>query len=151
MCIFIWNICQQDVALATTVRVGDDCPPTHHITTVAWGCFSNRGQKKNPFGWRKAAGCIPVGDPKPRELIREMPLHYPSWRQVPAEQKAGLVTKIGVNMMMRLFRSDDKFSQMLTQFESSPEFEGSSGSGGCGDDESGGDEDDGEDEEDGDS
>ncbi|GJY72696.1 hypothetical protein Tco_0476399 [Tanacetum coccineum] len=47
--------------------------------------------------------------------------------------------------------SDDKFSQMLDQFESSPEFGGASGSGGCGDDESGGDEDGDEDEEDGDS
>ncbi|GJV20886.1 hypothetical protein Tco_1369906 [Tanacetum coccineum] len=56
-----------------------------------------------------------------------------------------------VKMMMRLFRSDDKFSQMLDQFESSPEFGGASGSGGCRDDESGGDEDGDEDEEDGDS
>ncbi|GKB15637.1 RNA-directed DNA polymerase, eukaryota [Tanacetum coccineum] len=32
-----------------------------------------------------------------------------------------------VKMMMRLFRSDDKFSQMLDQFESSPEFRGASG------------------------
>ncbi|GJS19470.1 reverse transcriptase domain-containing protein [Tanacetum coccineum] len=56
-----------------------------------------------------------------------------------------------VKMMMRLFRSDDKFSQMLDQFESSPEFGGANGSGGCGDDESGGDEDDDGDEEDGDS
>ncbi|GKD16526.1 hypothetical protein Tco_1205684, partial [Tanacetum coccineum] len=52
-----------------------------------------------------------------------------------------------VKKMMRLFRSDDKFSQMLDQYESSPEFGGASGSGGCGDDERGGDED----EEDGDS
>ncbi|GKA29601.1 hypothetical protein Tco_0715846 [Tanacetum coccineum] len=53
-------------------------------------------------------------------------------------------------MMMRLFRSDDKFSQMLNQYESSPEFGNASGSGGCGDDEPGGDEDGDEDEEDGD-
>nr|GEV11084.1 hypothetical protein [Tanacetum cinerariifolium] len=52
-----------------------------------------------------------------------------------------------VNMFMRLFRSDDKFSQMLTQLESQPEYGGGSGSGGCGDDEPGDDEDDGEDEE----
>ncbi|GJY49361.1 hypothetical protein Tco_0439317 [Tanacetum coccineum] len=61
---------------------------------------------------------------------------------------------IRVKMMMRLFRSDDKFSQMLSQFESSTEFGGASGSGRCGDDEPGGDEDgdeDDEDEEDGDS
>ncbi|GKA68345.1 hypothetical protein Tco_0768262 [Tanacetum coccineum] len=56
-----------------------------------------------------------------------------------------------VKMMMRLFRSDDKFSQMLDQFESSPEFGGASKSGGCGDDELGGDEDVDEDEEDDDS
>ncbi|GKE15457.1 hypothetical protein Tco_1423034 [Tanacetum coccineum] len=52
--------------------------------------------------------------------------------------------------MMRLFRSDDKFSQMLDQFESSPEFGGASASGGCRDYEPGGDEDGDEDEEDGD-
>ncbi|GJX83445.1 zinc finger, PHD-type containing protein [Tanacetum coccineum] len=41
-----------------------------------------------------------------------------------------------VNMFIKLFRSDDKFSQMLTQLESQPEIGGGSGSGGCGDDES---------------
>ncbi|GJV81014.1 reverse transcriptase domain-containing protein [Tanacetum coccineum] len=51
-----------------------------------------------------------------------------------------------VKMTMRLFRSDDKFSNMLDQFEPSPEFGGASGSGGCGDDEPGGDEDDDEDD-----
>ncbi|GJY64944.1 hypothetical protein Tco_0466404 [Tanacetum coccineum] len=44
--------------------------------------------------------------------------------------------------------SDDKFSQMLNQFESQPEYGGGSGSGGCGDDELGDDEDGGEDEDD---
>ncbi|GJT69679.1 hypothetical protein Tco_1028965 [Tanacetum coccineum] len=51
-----------------------------------------------------------------------------------------------VNLMMKLFRSDDKFSQMLTQYESTPEF--GSGSGGCGDDEIADDEDGGEDDSD---
>ncbi|GJW56256.1 putative reverse transcriptase domain-containing protein [Tanacetum coccineum] len=57
-----------------------------------------------------------------------------------------------VNLMMKLFRNDDKFSQMLNQYESTPEF--GSSSGGCGDDEMADDEDgdeDEEDEEDGDS
>ncbi|GKB89574.1 probable DNA helicase MCM8 [Tanacetum coccineum] len=40
-------------------------------------------------------------------------------------------------MFMKIFRSDDKFSQMLTQLESHPEYGGGSGSGGCGDDEDG--------------
>ncbi|GJW88265.1 RNA-directed DNA polymerase, eukaryota [Tanacetum coccineum] len=39
-----------------------------------------------------------------------------------------------VNMFMKIFRSDDKFSQMLTQLESHPEYGGGSGSGGCEDD-----------------
>ncbi|GKA82448.1 ARID DNA-binding domain-containing protein [Tanacetum coccineum] len=54
-----------------------------------------------------------------------------------------------VNLMMKLFNSDEKFSQMLNHYESTPEF--GSGSGGCGDDEMADDEDGGEDEEDGDS
>ncbi|GKD33106.1 ribonuclease H-like domain-containing protein, partial [Tanacetum coccineum] len=29
------------------------------------------------------------------ELIREMPLYYPSWQKVPAERKAAILTKIG--------------------------------------------------------
>nr|GEX61436.1 hypothetical protein [Tanacetum cinerariifolium] len=53
-----------------------------------------------------------------------------------------------VNLMMKLFRSDDKFSHMLNQYESSPEFGNASGSGGCGDDEMVDDEDGDEDEED---
>nr|GEY76809.1 hypothetical protein [Tanacetum cinerariifolium] len=53
-----------------------------------------------------------------------------------------------VNMFMRLFRSDEKFSQMLKQLESQPEHGSGSGSGGCGDGEPGYDEDDDEDEED---
>ncbi|GJY65590.1 hypothetical protein Tco_0467828 [Tanacetum coccineum] len=56
-----------------------------------------------------------------------------------------------VIMIMKLFRSDDKMSQMLTQLESQPKFGGGSGIGRCGDDESGNDEDDDEDEEDADS
>nr|GEX90697.1 zinc finger, CCHC-type [Tanacetum cinerariifolium] len=53
-----------------------------------------------------------------------------------------------VNLMMKLFISDDKFSQMLNQCESSPEFGNASGSGGRGDDEMA--DEDEEDEEDGD-
>nr|GFB41552.1 hypothetical protein [Tanacetum cinerariifolium] len=52
------------------------------------------------------------------------------------KKREKLLTK-QVNMFMSLFRSDDKFSQMLTQLESQPEYGGGSGSGGCGDDEPG--------------
>ncbi|GJX61803.1 hypothetical protein Tco_0294703 [Tanacetum coccineum] len=34
------------------------------------------------------------------ELVREFPLHYPSWRQVPAEQKAGIMAQIGIGSGM---------------------------------------------------
>nr|GEW06006.1 hypothetical protein [Tanacetum cinerariifolium] len=54
---------------------------------------------KTQFGWQDA---YPLGDPEPRvkadylgELVRELSLHHPSWRQVPPEQKAGVVAKIG--------------------------------------------------------
>ncbi|GJX42226.1 hypothetical protein Tco_0257216 [Tanacetum coccineum] len=30
------------------------------------------------------------------ELVRELSLHYPSWRQMPPERKAGVVAKIGI-------------------------------------------------------
>ncbi|GJT57464.1 hypothetical protein Tco_0992518, partial [Tanacetum coccineum] len=62
------------------------------------------------------------------------------------KKKNKYVTK-QVNLMMKLFRSDEKFLQMLNQYESTPEFD--SGSGGCEDDEMA--DDDEEDEEDGNS
>nr|GEW80363.1 hypothetical protein [Tanacetum cinerariifolium] len=61
-----------------------------------------------------------------------------------------LLTK-QVSKIMRLFRSDDKMSQMLTQLESQSEFGSGSMSGGCKDDESGDGEDSDEDEDDVDS
>nr|GEV89989.1 hypothetical protein [Tanacetum cinerariifolium] len=61
-----------------------------------------------------------------------------------------LLTK-QVSMIMKLFRSDDMMSQMLTLLESQHEFGSGSGSGVCEDDEPGDDEDGGEDEEDADS
>ncbi|GJW64884.1 hypothetical protein Tco_0116768 [Tanacetum coccineum] len=61
------------------------------------------------------------------------------------KKKNKYLTKL-VNLMMKLFRSDDKFSQMFNQYESTPEF--GNGNGGCGDDEMADDEDGVEDEED---
>ncbi|GJV84491.1 hypothetical protein Tco_1524389 [Tanacetum coccineum] len=159
------------------------------------------------FEWDDKKTMTPLGDHASHcsnylgELIRDMPLYYPSWQKVPTERKAAILTKIGwssssprrvtARMSRHLLldthccgaptprrvcpnteerdhghlvrrarceghlpgicRSDNKFSQMLDQFESSPEFGGPSGGGGCGDHESGGNEDDNEDEEDGDS
>ncbi|GJR16549.1 reverse transcriptase domain-containing protein [Tanacetum coccineum] len=33
-----------------------------------------------------------------KELVRELPLHYPSWHQMPSERKAGVVAKIGTSL-----------------------------------------------------
>ncbi|GKB29546.1 hypothetical protein Tco_0868947, partial [Tanacetum coccineum] len=44
-------------------------------------------------------------------------------------KKREKVLKRQVNMFMKLFRSDDKFSQMLSQLESQPQIGGGSGSG----------------------
>ncbi|GJV35423.1 hypothetical protein Tco_1407900 [Tanacetum coccineum] len=35
------------------------------------------------------------------ELVRELPLYYPSWRQMPPERKAGVVEKIGTQFDLR--------------------------------------------------
>ncbi|GJW78544.1 hypothetical protein Tco_0140226 [Tanacetum coccineum] len=48
---------------------------------------------------------------------------------VKLKKKEKVITR-QVNMFMKLFRSDDKFSQMLTQLESQPEIGGGSGSDG---------------------
>nr|GEY88854.1 hypothetical protein [Tanacetum cinerariifolium] len=61
-------------------------------------------------------------------------------------KQRGHLPSVGrVSMIMKLFRSDEKMSQMLTQLESSPEFGSASGSGGCEDDEQGDNKDDDED------
>ncbi|GJV22740.1 hypothetical protein Tco_1375435 [Tanacetum coccineum] len=57
-------------------------------------------------------------------------------------------TEDEIMAIVRGGKSDDKFSQMLTQLESQPEYGGGSGSGRCGDDEPGDDEDGDVDEED---
>ncbi|GJT22239.1 hypothetical protein Tco_0892176 [Tanacetum coccineum] len=243
---------------------GDDRPPSHTYPTVvgAWGTPSGPVSIRFEFGDRETL--MPLGEHAAHwanylgELVRELPLHYPSWRQC-RRTEGGVMSRIGmessatreypslnhtfilthtvngvflnpedkalyeemlrlqglgsntetgvpytedeimaivrggkqrghipgvgrvlpgqgtvipppppcthssdvvklkkrekvltrqVNMFMKLFRSDDKFSQMLTQLESQPEIGGGSGSGGRGDDEQGDDEDDGEDGED---
>ncbi|GKB59174.1 hypothetical protein Tco_0915360, partial [Tanacetum coccineum] len=45
-----------------------------------------------------------------RELVRELPLHYPSWREMPPEQKAGVVAKIGFDL--RPHMESDRWPQI---------------------------------------
>nr|GFB17818.1 hypothetical protein [Tanacetum cinerariifolium] len=47
-----------------------------------------------------------------RELVRELPLHYPSWRQMPPERKAGVVAKIGTQFDLRPHMEYDRWPQI---------------------------------------
>ncbi|GJY83221.1 hypothetical protein Tco_0496597 [Tanacetum coccineum] len=98
----------------------------------------------------KQRGQIPgVGRVLPRQgTVIPLPSQSTHSADIVDQKKRGIeaaVTKT-MNMFMRLFRSDDKFSQMLNQLESQPEYGGGSGSGVCEDDEPGDDEDGDEDE-----
>ncbi|GKF41560.1 hypothetical protein Tco_0124902 [Tanacetum coccineum] len=35
------------------------------------------------------------------ELVRELPLHHPSWHQVPPKQKAGVMARIGTQFDLK--------------------------------------------------
>ncbi|GJT49357.1 hypothetical protein Tco_0975514 [Tanacetum coccineum] len=48
------------------------------------------------------------------ELVRELPLHYPSWRQMPPERKAGVVAKIGTQFDLRPHMEFDRWPQIYT-------------------------------------
>nr|GFB87574.1 hypothetical protein [Tanacetum cinerariifolium] len=46
------------------------------------------------------------------ELVRELPLHYPSWRQMPPKRKAGVVAKIGTQFDLRPHMKSDRWPQI---------------------------------------
>nr|GEZ36799.1 hypothetical protein [Tanacetum cinerariifolium] len=86
---------------------GDDRPPPYELPTGCGGCLGNRGTQKPNLGGKRAgrlharqetrnlglkaitnkSGPIPI-------RFKELPLHYPSWRQMSSERKAGVVAKI---------------------------------------------------------
>ncbi|GJS31281.1 RNA-directed DNA polymerase, eukaryota [Tanacetum coccineum] len=59
------------------------------------------------FEWDDKKTMMPLGDHASHwsnylgELIREMPLYYPSWQKVPAERKAAILTKIGTQFDLK--------------------------------------------------
>ncbi|GJV79606.1 hypothetical protein Tco_1515476 [Tanacetum coccineum] len=61
---------------------GEDRSPPHHVPTGCMGCFANRAH------WSSYIG----------EVIRGVPLYYPSWLKVPKERKAALITDIGTEI-----------------------------------------------------
>ncbi|GJR13686.1 hypothetical protein Tco_0796338 [Tanacetum coccineum] len=102
---------------------GDDRPPSHHIPTGCGGCLGNRGKgtRKPNLGGRRAGRqhtrqeTQNLGEHTAHwanylgELVRELPLHYPSWRQVPAEQKAGVMARIGTQFDIRPYMESDRW------------------------------------------
>nr|GEZ42980.1 hypothetical protein [Tanacetum cinerariifolium] len=46
------------------------------------------------------------------ELVRELPLHYPSWRKMPSEQKAGIVANIRTQFDLRPHMESDRWPQI---------------------------------------
>ncbi|GJX06632.1 hypothetical protein Tco_0194564 [Tanacetum coccineum] len=46
------------------------------------------------------------------ELVRELSLHYPSWRQMPPERKAGVLAKIGTQFNFRPHMEFDRWPQI---------------------------------------
>ncbi|GKC19020.1 hypothetical protein Tco_1021170, partial [Tanacetum coccineum] len=101
---------------------GDDRPPSHQIPTSCGGCLGNRGKgtRKPNLGGRRAGidTLMPLGEPAAHwanylgELVWELPLHYPSWRQVPAEQKAGIMAWIGTQFNLRPYIKSDRWPQI---------------------------------------
>nr|GEY41407.1 reverse transcriptase domain-containing protein [Tanacetum cinerariifolium] len=100
---------------------GDDCPPSHQGTQKPnldgrkeGGLHTrqeirNLGSKKITnlhgliplrFEWNDRETLMPLGDHATHwanylgELIRELPIHYPSWRQVPTKRKTEVLAKI---------------------------------------------------------
>nr|GFD39456.1 hypothetical protein [Tanacetum cinerariifolium] len=74
---------------------GDDRPPPYQVPTGCGGCLGNR-DKSGPvlirFEVDDRETLMPLGDHAAPwanylgELVRELPLHYPSWRQMPPER-----------------------------------------------------------------
>nr|GEW54478.1 hypothetical protein [Tanacetum cinerariifolium] len=92
---------------------GGDDRPLHTIYPPVVGVASltkTKAPENTIWVEGKRAGCIPARRPRTsdhafhwsnylRELIREMPLYYPSWQKVLAEWKAAIVTNIGEEML----------------------------------------------------
>nr|GEV08097.1 hypothetical protein [Tanacetum cinerariifolium] len=104
---------------------GDDRPPPYQVPTDCGGYLGNRGKgtRKPNLGGRSAGrlhtrqetrnlGLKAIMDKSGPVLIRELPLHYPSWRQILPEQKARVVAKIGIQFDLRPHMKSDRWPQI---------------------------------------
>nr|GEX64466.1 hypothetical protein [Tanacetum cinerariifolium] len=93
----------------------DDHPLSYQIPTGCRGFLGNRGKgiRKPNFGGMRAGRMHTRQETQNLhdyathwanylvEVVRELSLHYPSWRQMPPEQKAEIVAKIGTQSDLR--------------------------------------------------
>ncbi|GJT23437.1 hypothetical protein Tco_0893374 [Tanacetum coccineum] len=87
---------------------GEDRPPPHHVPGLLW-VVCNRGKGPVPirFELHDKQIVMPLGDHAAHwssyvgEVIRGVPLYYPSWLKVPKERKAALITDIGTQFDLR--------------------------------------------------
>nr|GEX81929.1 hypothetical protein [Tanacetum cinerariifolium] len=120
---------------------GDDRPPPYQISTGCGGCLGGKRagrmhtrqetwnlglkaitDKNGPVPIRFEFGdketLMPLGDHAAHwanylgELVRELPLHYPSWCQMPPERKARVVAKIETQFDLRLHMESDRWTQI---------------------------------------
>ncbi|GJR79149.1 reverse transcriptase domain-containing protein [Tanacetum coccineum] len=49
-----------------------------------------------------------------KELVRELPMYYPSWRQVPAEWKARVLAKIGTQFDLKPHMESERWPKIYT-------------------------------------
>nr|GEW41703.1 hypothetical protein [Tanacetum cinerariifolium] len=108
---------------------GEDRPPPHHVPSGCMGCFANRAGRLNTrdktqnlslkeitytkgpipiqFELRDKQTVMPLGDHAAHwssyigEVIRGVPLYYPSWLKVLKERKAALIIDIETQFDLR--------------------------------------------------
>ncbi|GJS26473.1 F-box domain containing protein [Tanacetum coccineum] len=99
---------------------GDDRPPTHLIPT-SWGVASlteaaylpgdpfEQGDKQtlNPLGPHAAHWSNYIG-----EVVRSVPLYYPSWEKVPKERKAAIISEIGTLFDLRPHMDSSRWTEI---------------------------------------
>ncbi|GJV92292.1 hypothetical protein Tco_1540105 [Tanacetum coccineum] len=86
---------------------GEDRPPPHHVPNGCMDCFANRGRSDPRLAASDKQTLLPLDDYAAHwssyigEVIRGVPLYYPSWLKVPKEWKAALITDIGTQFDLR--------------------------------------------------
>nr|GEY16818.1 hypothetical protein [Tanacetum cinerariifolium] len=100
---------------------------TFFLTHTVGGVFLNPADKALYRGHIPGVGRVLPGQ---GTVIPPSPPCTHSSDVTKLKKREKLLTK-KMNIFMKLFRSDDKFSHMLTQLESQPEYGGGSGSGGA--------------------